>query len=73
MPSRQFSTGALNALRLHHWQGEWAELLATVKNLALSALEDEISVDDVGGSPETRCWRLAKTAPGSALVQSASA
>ena len=45
--SRQFSSGALNALRLHHWHGEWAELLATVKNLALSALEDEISVDDV--------------------------
>lgn len=44
---RQFSSGALNALRLHQWQGEWAELLATVKNLALSALEDEISVDDV--------------------------
>ncbi|MBS1227166.1 MAG: putative two component, sigma54 specific, transcriptional regulator, Fis family [Proteobacteria bacterium] len=44
---RQFSSGALNALRLHPWQGEWAELLATVKNLALSALEDEISVDDV--------------------------
>jgi two-component system, NtrC family, nitrogen regulation response regulator NtrX len=47
VPSRQFSTGALNALRLHHWPGEWSELLAAVKNLALSALEDEISVDDV--------------------------
>ena len=47
VPARHFSIGALNALRLHHWQGEWAELLATVKNLALSALEDEISVDDV--------------------------
>ena len=47
VPPRQFSSGALNALRLHHWQGEWAELLATVKNLALCALEDEITVDDV--------------------------
>ncbi len=47
VPSRNFSIGALNALRLHHWHGEWVELLATVKNLALSALEDEISVDDV--------------------------
>jgi DNA-binding NtrC family response regulator len=47
VPARQFSSGALNALRMHHWQGEWAELLATVKNLALSALEDDISVDDV--------------------------
>ncbi|MFZ4536261.1 sigma-54-dependent transcriptional regulator [Propionivibrio sp.] len=49
VPSRQFSSAALNALRLHHWPGEWVELLATVKNLALSALEDEISVDDVDG------------------------
>jgi len=47
VPARNFSSGALNALRLHRWQGEWAELLATVKNLALSALEEEISVEDV--------------------------
>ena len=47
VPSRSFSSAALNALRLHHWQGEWAELLATVRNLALAALEDEITVDDV--------------------------
>lgn len=47
VPARYFSSAALNALRLHHWPGEWAELLATIKNLALSALEDEISVDDV--------------------------
>ena len=47
VPPRSFSSGALNALRLHPWQGEWAELLATVKNLALTALDDEISVDDV--------------------------
>ena len=47
MPPRHFSTAALNALRLHPWQGEWMELLATVKNLAVSALEDEISAEDV--------------------------
>ena len=47
VPPRHFSSSALNALRLHHWQGEWAELLATVRNLALSALDDEISVDDI--------------------------
>ena len=47
VPARYLSSGALNALRLHHWQGEWGELLATVRNLALSALEEEISVDDV--------------------------
>lgn len=47
VPARYFSSAALNALRLHQWPGEWAELLATIKNLALSALEDEISLDDV--------------------------
>ena len=47
VPPRTFSSAALNALRLHHWTGEWGELLATVRNLALSSLEDEIPVDDV--------------------------
>ena len=47
VPSRSFSSGALNALRLHRWQGEWIELLAAVKNLALAALEDDISQEDV--------------------------
>ena len=47
VPPRQFSAAALNALSLHHWQGEWVELLVTVKNLALSALDDEILLEDV--------------------------
>jgi len=47
VPPRRFSSAALNALRLHHWQGEWVELLSTIKNLAISALEDEISGEDV--------------------------
>lgn len=47
VPSRQFSSAALNALRLHHWEGEWAELLSAVKNLALVALEEDISVEDI--------------------------
>ena len=47
VPLRHFSSGAQNALRLHRWRGEWAELLTTVKSLALSALEEEISADDV--------------------------
>ena len=59
VPARRFSIGALNALRLHHWSGEWAELLATVRNLALSALEDEITVEDV----ESILLRDAKEAP----------
>jgi len=47
VPPRRFTSAALNSLRLHHWQGEWAELMSTVRNLALSALDDEISLDDV--------------------------
>ncbi|MCM8594681.1 sigma-54 dependent transcriptional regulator [Accumulibacter sp.] len=47
VPLRRFSSGAQNALRLHRWNGEWSELLTTVRNLALSALDEEISVEDV--------------------------
>ena len=47
VPARRFSSAALNAMRLHHWQGEWSELLGTVRNLALSALDEEISLEDV--------------------------
>ena len=47
VPPRRFSSAALNALRLHHWQGEWVELLSTIKNLAIAALDDEISGEDV--------------------------
>ncbi|SDG67835.1 sigma-54-dependent transcriptional regulator [Propionivibrio dicarboxylicus] len=47
VPARSFSSSALNALRLHRWQGEWVELLAAVKNLALAALDEEIGQEDV--------------------------
>ncbi len=47
VPARHLSTAALNALRLHHWQGEWVELLTVVKNLAIAALDEEISETDV--------------------------
>jgi DNA-binding NtrC family response regulator len=46
-PARRFSVGALNALRHHRWPGNLAELEHAVKNLALSALDEEVSVDDV--------------------------
>ena len=49
VPARSFSSAALNALRLHPWQGEWVELLAIVKNLALTALEEQITLEDVSG------------------------
>ena len=47
VPARTFSSGALNALRLHRWQGEWVELLAAVRNLALAALDEAIGLEDV--------------------------
>lgn len=47
VPPKTFTSAALNALRLHPWHGEWSELLSTVRNLALSALEEEISLADV--------------------------
>ena len=46
-PPRRLSIGALNALRHHRWPGNLAELEHAVKNLALSALEEEVSVEDV--------------------------
>jgi DNA-binding NtrC family response regulator len=46
-----FSTGALNALRTLPWKNQpeasWGDLYALVRNLALTALEDEISAEDV--------------------------
>jgi DNA-binding NtrC family response regulator len=46
-PARRFSIGALNALRHHRWPGNLAELEHAVKNLALTALEEEVSVADI--------------------------
>ena len=47
VPMRRLSVSALNALRMHRWQGDWPELQAAVKNLALTALEEEIVAEDV--------------------------
>jgi DNA-binding NtrC family response regulator len=44
---RQFSPAALNALRAHDWPGNLAQLESVVKTIALTALSDEISQDDV--------------------------
>jgi DNA-binding NtrC family response regulator len=63
VPARYFSSAALNALRLHQWPGEWAELLATIKNLALSALEDEIAVDDVDSILQREAGNTPKQPP----------
>lgn len=47
VPARTLSTGALNALRNCPWGGGFAELKAAVKSLALGALEESISADEV--------------------------
>ena len=46
-PARRFAIAALNALRHYGWPGNLAELQSVVKDLALSALEEEIRLEDV--------------------------
>jgi DNA-binding NtrC family response regulator len=46
-PARRLSIAALNALRHHAWPGNLAELEGVVKDLALTALEEEVRLDDV--------------------------
>jgi DNA-binding NtrC family response regulator len=46
-PPRHFSTAALNALRQFHWPRNLQDLQGAVKNLALTALEEEIGAADV--------------------------
>jgi two-component system nitrogen regulation response regulator NtrX len=49
---RRFATGALNALRTlprtYKPEATWTDLYTLVRNLALTALEEEISAEDVG-------------------------
>jgi DNA-binding NtrC family response regulator len=61
-PARHFSSAALNALRMHRWGADgWGELQGAVKNLALTALEEEISVEDVAGLLHTTDGEIAST------------
>ncbi|MFN2643577.1 MAG: helix-turn-helix domain-containing protein [Burkholderiales bacterium] len=58
-PPRRLSIAALNALRHHPWPGNLAEIESVVKDLAFTALEEEIQLQDVErvlaarGSPST--------------------
>ena len=47
VPPREFSTGALNALRNYEWPGNLIQLQTTVQTLAQTALADHISLEDV--------------------------
>jgi len=61
-PARHFSSAALNALRMHRWGADgWGELQGAVKNLALTALEEEISAEDVAGLLHTTDGEAAST------------
>jgi DNA-binding NtrC family response regulator len=46
-PPRRLSIAALNALRHHAWPGNLTELESVVKDLALTALDEEIHLSDV--------------------------
>jgi DNA-binding NtrC family response regulator len=46
-PPRRLSVAALNALRQHRWPGNLAELEHVVKNLAITALAEEVGSEDV--------------------------
>ena len=59
---RQFSTAALNALRLYHWPGNLAQLESVVKGVAQLALSHEISLSDIN-----RTLASIEAPPGNAL------
>jgi two-component system, NtrC family, nitrogen regulation response regulator NtrX len=46
-PPRRLSIAAQNAMRHYTWPGNFAELESVVKDLGLTALEEEIQLDDV--------------------------
>lgn len=47
VPAREFSTAALNALRNYDWPGNLIQLQTTVQTLAQTALDDQITLEDV--------------------------
>lgn len=47
VPARHFSTAALNALRNYDWPGNLNQLESVVRTLALTAVGEEIGVNDV--------------------------
>jgi len=58
-PARHFSTAALNAMRNYDWPGNLNQLESVVRTLALTAVSEEIGVNDVAqalptyGAPPT--------------------
>ena len=53
IPPRQFSTGALNALRNFDWPGNLTQLESVVRTLGTTAAAEQISLEDVSqGLPQ---------------------
>ena len=53
IPPRQFSTGALNALRNFDWPGNLTQLESVVRTLATTAAAEQVSIEDVNqGLPQ---------------------
>jgi len=50
VPVRQFSTAALNAMRVYDWPGNLAELENVVKSTALLALSAEIGIAELNNA-----------------------
>lgn len=48
VPTRQFSTAALNALRNYDWPGNLAQLQSVVQTLVLTAPGEQIDLDEIG-------------------------
>jgi two-component system, NtrC family, nitrogen regulation response regulator NtrX len=46
-PQRRLAIAALNALRHHSWPGNLAELESVVKDMAFTALDEEVQMQDV--------------------------
>lgn len=53
VPPRQFSTAALNALRLFSWPGNHTQLESVVRSVAQMALGNEISLADINSTLAT--------------------
>jgi two-component system, NtrC family, nitrogen regulation response regulator NtrX len=53
-PQRRLAIAALNALRHHAWPGNLLELEGVIKDLALTALDEEIQLEDVERSLAAR-------------------
>ena len=65
LPPKHFSTAALNALRNHDWPGNLLQLENVVRSAALSALGDEITLEDV--QRVTASFDLEPVTPASSL------